>query len=88
MDRDFADGMMHDSHDWSSLRGNCVVCGRWLAEADYDRQAVVAAIGPEGTVICCRQHVDPGPGTAEYDRAVRAMAAAKAAQIKANQQKP
>jgi len=62
------------------LDGNCVVCGRYLSEADYDRQSVIALIGPEGTVVACVDHVADYPGP-EYRRTVRRMAEAKAAQL-------
>lgn len=65
------------------LRGKCVLCGRLLTEADFDRQAVVAAIGPEGTIVCCTSHLAGGPGSPQYEPAICAMSEAKAAQIKA-----
>jgi hypothetical protein len=65
-----------------ALRGECVVCGAVLTEADYNRQAVVAAIGPEGTVVCCASHVKAGAGK-EYENAMRLIADAKIAQIRA-----
>lgn len=65
------------------LRGECVVCGRVLTEADYDRGRVVALIGPEGTVVCCERHLsEDGPEGPKYRRAVRAMAKAKVRQLR------
>lgn len=61
-----------------TLEGICVVCGKFLREADYRAQSVVALIGPEGTVVCCVSHVMTGRGP-EYQKAVRLMAEAKAA---------
>lgn len=69
--------------DITMLRGECVVCGCYLTEADYNRQAVVSAIGPEGTVVCCVHHLtEDGPEGPKYKRAVRIFAEAKAAQLK------
>jgi hypothetical protein len=65
----------------ADLRGECVVCGQFLAEADYDRQAVIAAVGPEGVVVCCAKHVRAGPGSEEYKKAVVEMSRAKAKQL-------
>ena len=49
------------------LRGECVVCGQILTEADYDQQRVVAAIGPEGVVVCCQRHLsEDGPDGPKY----------------------
>ncbi len=62
------------------LRGECVVCGAILTEADYDRQTVVAAIGPEGTVVCCVKHLD-GPDGPEYRNALNRIAGEKARQV-------
>jgi hypothetical protein len=63
------------------LGGLCVVCRTVLTESDYKTASVVAAIGPEGTVVCCAQHLLGGPGDAEYEQALRSMCAAKIAQL-------
>lgn len=65
------------------LRGECVVCGQLITEADYDRQAVVAAIGPEGVVVCCVAHLEDQPDGPNYRNAVDRMAKAKADQLRA-----
>ena len=36
-----------------NIWGPCVVCNNPLGEADYAAQNVVAAVGPEGTVVMC-----------------------------------
>lgn len=67
-----------------TLYGPCVVCNRPLGEADYDARNVVAAIGPEGTVVMCADHLtEDGPHGPKYHAAVRAMAVAKIAQLRA-----
>jgi hypothetical protein len=59
--------------------GTCTVCGEPMSGEDFDAQAAAAVVGPEGIVACHVRHItDP----AEYERAVRTMAAAKAAQLK------
>jgi len=69
-----------------SLYGNCVVCGKYLGEADYNCQAVVAAIGPEGTVVCCVGHLFYGPTERSpgYEDALQKIAQAKADQVQAH----
>lgn len=64
------------------LCGNCVVCGKYLGEADYNCQAVVAAIGPEGTIVCCVGHLFYGPRERSpgYEDAILKIAEAKAIQ--------
>jgi hypothetical protein len=63
------------------LHGKCVVCGLPLTRSNYDRQEVVAAIGPEGTVVCCVEHLKMGPGNEAYEKAIRLMAEAKSKQL-------
>lgn len=66
------------------FRGSCVVCGRSVCEEDFEGGRVVAGIGPEGSVFCCVDHlVFDAPGGPVYLAAVRAFAAAKAAQLRA-----
>lgn len=60
------------------LRGECVLCGQILTVRDYEAQRVVAAIGPEGTVVCCAQHVED-----DLEAASRAIGEAKARQLAA-----
>lgn len=70
----------------ASLCGKCCVCSKFLGPADYDAQNVVAAVGPEGTVVCCASHLsEDGPEGPKYRDAVRKVAEAKAAQLKAGQ---
>jgi len=64
-----------------NISGNCVVCAKHLSETNYRRQEVVAAIGPEGTVVICAAHLLPGPGTPEYERGLKLAAEAKARQV-------
>lgn len=61
------------------LRGECVVCGCVLTEEDYDRQSVVSAIGPEGTVVICVSHLTDD---SQYKSSVKKFAEAKAKQLK------
>jgi len=63
------------------LDGKCVVCQKYLSEADYDRQAVVALIGPEGTVVACVAHLQDYPNGQDYLGTIRRMAEAKAGQL-------
>jgi hypothetical protein len=66
------------------LYGPCVVCGKTLGEADYEFGNIVAAIGPEGTVVMCTEHLtEDAPHGPKYRAAVRAMALAKADQLRA-----
>jgi hypothetical protein len=65
------------------LEGDCVCCGRHLDADDYDAQNVVAAIGPEGTVVCCATHFLRGPSSKEYAEAANKFAQAKAQQLSA-----
>jgi hypothetical protein len=67
-----------------TLFGRCTVCGKPITEADYAAQNVVAAIGPEGTVVMCIDHLtEDGPEGPKYLAAVQAMALAKANQLRA-----
>jgi hypothetical protein len=62
----------------------CVVCGVEIAHADWDRQNVVGAIGPEGVVACHAAHLtEDGPEGPKYLEAVRKMAVAKTLQLQA-----
>ena len=61
------------SQDLEILRGTCIVCGRTIVEADFDRQKV----------LCCENHLsEDGPTGPKYLDAVHKMAQAKADQIK------
>lgn len=64
-----------------TLTGNCVVCGKFLDEESYNRQEVVAAMGPEGTVVCCVAHLKGGQDNPEYITALEKIALAKAGQL-------
>ena len=62
------------------LDGKCVVCGCYLGEEAYNRQEVIALIGPEGTVVGCAAHTNDYPGP-EFEQFAHKMAEAKAAQF-------
>lgn len=63
--------------------GPCVVCGQLIGNAMWAAQQVVAAVGPEGSVLCCVHHLaDDGPKGPKYLEAVRKMAEAKAEQLR------
>jgi hypothetical protein len=68
-----------------NLSGRCVVCNLMLTKRDYDNQRVVAAVGPEGTVVCCIKHLtEDGPTGPKYRNAVRLIAESKAKQLLAS----
>ena len=62
------------------LDGVCVICAKQLHKSDWEKQQVIALIGPEGQVVCCVEHVtDP----AQYRDTVVKLGRAKANQITA-----
>jgi hypothetical protein len=58
--------------------GTCCICGGLIDNASWDAQNVVATVQPEGVALCHAHHIKAGPGTEEYERAVRMMAEATA----------
>lgn len=67
-----------------NIYGNCVVCGRYLGIRQYDELQVVALLGPEGTIVCCVEHLDGGPKNPRYAEAIEKLTMAKIAQFQAN----
>ncbi len=75
----FARGRQRNPLAW----GHCCMCGRVITDSDFNLQAVVAVVGPEGVVCCCSRHIEAGPGSAEWEEAIQKLAAAKGAQLAA-----
>ena len=56
--------------------GRCVVCSVPLGRINFERQEVIASVGPHGAVLCCVKHVKGGETNPDYKTAAEKMALA------------
>lgn len=71
--------------EYAGLVGPCAVCGEYVGNLDWGQQNVVAVAGPQGVVLAHAAHLQAGSGSAEYEQAVRVIAAAVAKQMETHE---